>query len=116
MSTTIHSIERAKDRCNLKNVKSAERFIERAIERGKRAEDCKSWEKSYLVREARNGCVAIAYNGFCYIINNEGKCVTVYKLPKWFGKRKHFDGKERIRDYKKYCKNNIVYSEKCCSV
>lgn len=108
---TIHGVDRMKDRCNMKNQRSAVKSIRLALMRGKRAEDCTSWERSYLSNEAYADCVAIAYNGFCYIINSKGQCVTVYPLPAWFGKKKHFDGKERIRDYKKYCKNNAVYQE-----
>ena len=113
MGTTLHSIDRAKERCHFKNQRTAEKNIARAIERGKRAEDYASWERSYLSKEAYDNCTAIAYNSFCYIINEEGDCVTVYQLPAWFGKKKRFDGKEKIRDYKKYCKNNAAYVESC---
>ena len=105
--STLHGIERVKKRCNLKNQKTISKNIRLALERGKRAEDCSSWEKSFLSREAYDDCTAIAYNDHCYIFNREGRCVTMYKLPTWFGKKKHFDGKERIRNYKKYCKNKI---------
>ena len=114
-TTTLHSIDRAMERCSLKNQRSAEKNIDRAIQKGKRAEDCTSWERSFLSKEAYDNCVALAYNGFCYIINEYGACVTVYSLPAWFGKKKHFDGKERIRDYKKYCKSNQGYWERCMS-
>ena len=48
---------------------------------------------------------AIAYNNFCYIVSEEGFCVTLYPLPVWFGKKKHFNGKERIRNMKAYARN-----------
>ena len=115
MTTTLHSIDRAMERCSLKNQRSAEKNISRAIQRGKRAEDCTSWERSYLSKEAHDNCTAVVYNSFCYIINESGLCVTIYPLPAWFGKKKHFDGKERIRDYKKYCKSNQAYWEQSVS-
>lgn len=111
MTATLHSLDRSKERCKIRNTNSAEKNISRAIERGKRAEDFTSWERAYLSIEAYNNCTAIAYNNFCYIINEYGACVTIHALPSWFGKKKHFDGKERIRNYKKYCKNNLSYME-----
>lgn len=108
---TMHGVDRIKERCNLKNQRSAVKSIKLALKRGKRAEDFTSWERDYLSKEAYGDCFAIAYNSFCYIVNSQGSCVTVYPLPAWFGKKKHFDGKERIRDYKKYCKNNTGYQE-----
>lgn len=102
---TYHSINRAKERKNLKNQRVAERNIVRAVERGKRAEDFTSWERDFLEGECKNDCVAVAYNGFCYIVNSQDVCLTLYPLPSWFGKKKRFDGKERIRDYKKYQKH-----------
>ena len=113
--STIHSIDRAKERAGI-NEKKAEKMISLAIERGKTSVDFTSWERNYLQNEAYDDCVAIAFNGFCYIVNSQGFCVTLYKLPSWFGKKKHYDGKERIRDYKKYCKNNIDYCEQIAFV
>lgn len=108
---TIHGVSRAKERRKVKNVRSAEKNVTMAIQRGKRAEDCTSWERAYLSNEAYDNCVAIAYNNFCYIVNTAGVCVTLYPLPIWFGKKKHFNGKERIRDYKQYCRNNMDFYE-----
>lgn len=48
---TLHSLQRAKERCNLKNPRSAVNNIQRAFARGKRAEDCTSWERTYLSSE-----------------------------------------------------------------
>lgn len=109
--TTLHSIDRLKERCNIKNYKAAERDISLAIQRGKHAEQYAPWERTYLSAEAYDNCTAIAYNNFCYIINEFGMCVTVYNLPAWFGQKKHFAGKERICDYKKYCKANRFYRD-----
>ena len=109
---TVHGVSRAKVRCNVKNVRSAEKNVTLALQRGKRAEDLTSWEREYLSKEAHDDCTAIAYNNFCYIVNSAGACVTLYPLPTWFGKKKHFDGKERIRNYKQYCRNNSGFCER----
>ena len=112
---TLHSLERAKERMGM-NKKVAVKQIKHALERGKTAKGFSSWEKAYLEKEAYGGCVAIAYNGYCYIFNNDNDCVTMYSLPVWFGKRKHFDGKKRIRNYKSYSKNMMqeyYYDEDC---
>lgn len=108
--TTIHCIDRAKERAGL-NEKRAEKMVALAIERGKTADSFTSWERSYLKGEENDNCIAIAFAGYCYLINYQCECITMYPLPSWFGKKKHFDGKERIRNYKKYCKNNSLYLE-----
>ena len=106
---TVHGVSRAKERCNVKNVRSAEKNIMLALQRGKRAEDLTSWERAYLSKEAHDDCTAIAYNNFCYIVNPAGVCVTLYPLPSWFGKKKHFNGKDRIRNYRQYCRNIVTF-------
>lgn len=100
---SYHSIVRAKERLGY-NAKNALKQINRALDRGKSAEDFTSWERDYLRNECadRADAKAIAYNNFCYIVGDDGKCVTMYELPAWFGKKKHFDGKERIRKAKAY--------------
>ncbi len=104
---TVHSVERAKERAGL-NERKAYKMIDHALERGKRAEDFSSWERDYLKGECKGNTTAIAYNNFCYIVNEEGFCVTLYPLPTWFGKKKHFNGKERIRNMKVYSRNNAI--------
>lgn len=107
---TYHSIERAKERAGI-NKKNAENHIKRAITRGKTADQFTSWEREYLQGECTDTTIAIAYNNFCFIVSETGKCVTMYPLPIWFGKKKHFDGKERIRNMKSYARNHN-YEEK----
>ena len=102
---SYHSLTRAKERLGY-NEKNALKQINRAKERGKTAENFTSWEREYLENEAGIGTYAIAYNNFCYIIGADGICVTMYALPAWFGKKKHFDGKERIRNAKAYSRYN----------
>lgn len=112
--TTRHSIRRAKDRCNLKNSRTAEKHIALALQRGKRAEDFTSWEHDFLANKAHDDCTAIAYNNFCYIVNSAGACVTLLPLPSWFGKKKHFDGKTHIRNFKQYSRYNASFREQMC--
>lgn len=104
---TKHSVERAKERTPY-NGKTAVRFVENGIARGKTAKDFRQKEREYLENCAYNNCVAKAYNGFCLIISDTGNCVTIYRLPEWFGKKRYFDGKQRVRNAKKY----IVYHTK----
>lgn len=109
---TVHGAERMKERCNLKSQKNIAKSIELAIQRGKRAEDLSSWERNFIEKDNRNDCTAIAYNGYCYIIGPNNVCITIYALPTWFGKKKLFNGKERIRNIRKYSKLNNAY-ENC---
>lgn len=102
---TVHSLERAKERIGF-NERKAHKMIDLALERGKSAKDFSSWEKDYLENESKSNTTAIAYNNFCYIVNENGFCVTLYPLPSWFGKKKHFNGKERIRNMKVYSRNH----------
>ncbi len=106
---TVHGVHRAKARHNLKNLRSVEKNVQLAFQRGKRAEDCTSWEREFLNTIVRDDCTAIAYNNFCYIFGASGTCVTLYPLPAWFGKKKAFNGKERIRNYKSYCRHNVDF-------
>lgn len=106
---TYHSIVRAKERIGTKNVQSAEKNIALARSRGKRAQEFSSWERSFLRHTERYDCQAIAYNNFCYIFSEDDVCITLYPLPVWFGKKKHFDGKERIRHMKKYQRYRMDY-------
>lgn len=98
---THHSIDRAKERINL-NEKKALRNITIALERGNSSEHYNStMEKTYLENRNIDG-IALAYNNVCYIFNYQGECITVYPLPKWWEKKKMYNGKEKIRNPKKY--------------
>ena len=89
-------------------IKRANKMIALALERGKTADDFTSWEREYLKGESKGDSIAIAYNNFCYIVNKNGFCVTLYPLPAWFGKKKQFNGKERIRNAKAYARNHMM--------
>ncbi len=98
---SYHAARRARERLGLK-AKSAERETVKAFTDGLTAEDLTSRERDYLVRKGLHGCSPRVYNGSCYIFSENMVCVTVYKLPAWFGKRQFFDGKTKIRNPKNY--------------
>ena len=105
--TTVHSVMRAKQRFGY-NRKTAEHLIRNAIERGKTAEDFRTGkEREWIEQCCSEGIGAAIYNGFCFILTDEKKCVTLYRVPYWFGKRGIYDGKERIRKAVKYNRLNI---------
>ncbi len=98
---SYHSIQRAYERTQFKK-SAVPRFVEKGIERGKTADDFNQDEKKYLENQSRDNCTAKAYNGYCLIISDQGNCVTLYRLPEWFGKKRFYNGKDRIRNVKHY--------------
>ncbi len=102
---TEHSIRRTSERTGFRG-ESAVRFIENGMSRGKTAADFTQDENEYLSRIPYDNCTAMAYNGYCLIISDKGDCVTVYRLPEWFGKKRFYDGKTRIRNVKRYSMHN----------
>ena len=108
--TTFHALQRTRERTGF-NAKTSQRFIASAIKRGKSAETFTAKERAYLQRqEARQGCWTVVYDGYCFIIGNDGYCVTMYRLPQWFGKIQ-YDGKQKIRDAKKYMRFYDYYEQ-----
>lgn len=105
---THHSIERTKQRAKLNN-ESAMRMIERARARGKGMEDFKSRERDYLLGKSEEEKRALVYDHYCFIFGLEGKCITMYEVPSWFGKKKNYSGKKAIRNVKKYIRCNPEY-------
>ena len=105
---TYHSLQRAEERTRF-NGKAARRFIENGLTRGKTADDYTKEERRYLSSIAYDDCIAKAYNGYCLIISSDGDCVTLYPLPDWFGKKKHYDGKTQIRNVKRYAAAYAAY-------
>ena len=103
---TNHSIERANERTRY-NGKTAIRFIENGIARGKTADQFAQKESKYLTSLARDNCVAKAYNGYCLIVSEYGACVTIYRLPEWFGKKRYYDGKKQVRNVKSYAASRM---------
>ncbi len=89
LAVTEHYVERIGERANVKNVKKAERMAEMAWLRGKRSSDFKHGtnENHYLANKSREGCVAIANGGFCYIFSSDINIITIFSLPNWFEKK-----------------------------
>lgn len=96
-----HSVIRANERTPYTG-KAAIRFIENGIRRGKTAEHFTQKENRYLVSQSREGCIAKAYEGFCFIVNELQVCVTLYRLPEWFGRKRYYDSKAPVRNVKRY--------------
>ena len=106
-----HSLARAKERAGL-NAKRAQRVISLALYNGKSAEDYSGKESKYLQNKSTRNCTAVAYQGFCMIISDTTyACVTMYQLPNWFGKSTRYDGKEKIRNLRKYNRMHINFDE-----
>ena len=102
MEASYHSIVRANERTRYSG-DTAVRFIENGLQRGKAADEFSQDENRYLKRASNRGCTALAYNGFCLIVNGEGKCVTLFPLPAWFGKKRFYERKVLICNARKYC-------------
>lgn len=107
--TSHHSLKRAKERLGF-NRKYAASVIENGIRRGQPACNFRPGaEKKWLERRSQQGCEALAYNGLCIIVSPDGNCVTVYELPRWFGKKVRFDRRNRR------IRNRVRYQKMCCT-
>lgn len=108
---TYHSIVRTEERARM-NQASAIRMISRAKARGQESGCFPAKERKYLEVKELYGMHALYYTGFCFIFNEEYKCVTMFPVPIWFGKKINYRGKEQIRSPKKYSRNNLdVFEE-----
>ena len=106
--TSRHSLERAKERLGF-NRKYAASIIENGIQRGQAAYSFRaSAEREWLEKRSQHGYQALAYNGLCIIVSPSGFCVTVYELPRWFGKKAQFDHRNRR------IRNSVRYQKMCC--
>ena len=98
--TTNHYIERAKERCSL-NIDEAKRLENRARKNGKRTEELTGIQKSYFKIKERTGIEPVLYQGYIFIYSGE-TCVTLYEMPEALNRKHYFNGKEQIRNIKKY--------------
>lgn len=112
--TSKHSLVRAKERLGL-NPSMAEHFIRNAISRGKRIDDYRPGkEREWLEQRNTEGFIILVYNNYCFIVKEESQlCITLYSLPQWFGKRKFYSEKGKIRNYCKYQKFNCWQLDAC---
>ena len=106
MMTTLHSIERAKERTGM-NPRAAEHFMRNALERGKDKTmfTCEQKRRWLAAKEDACGCQALVYNGMCLIVDR-GVVITVYEVPGWFKRSARYSGKERIRNRAKFARFN----------
>ncbi len=105
---TYHSILRTHERAGL-GVDSAVRMIYNAKERGKRAKEFPARERRYMLGKERDGSYLKYYAGYCFVFNEEHACVTMFLAPDWFGKKAKYNGKDVVRNSKRYAR---CYPEK----
>ena len=108
--TTYHALQRTSERTGL-SINSSQRFITNALERGRQAADFTAKEREYLQRRETEGkCRTVVYNSYCLIVGDGGCCITMFPLPKWFGK-KLYDGKQEVRNARKYIRYCDYYEQ-----
>ena len=114
--TTVHGMDRALERIGLRRSK-AEAFLEAGVTYGKTAESFKlAADRKYLESKSSEGIVAKVHQGYCFIVSTEWNgCITVYKLPDWFGKTHRYNGKKKIRNPMRYSRKYGYYilDERC---
>ena len=105
---TKHSLNRAKERAGL-NERRARKMMDLARQRGIRSNECR-WmvDKTFLESKCNEDVEAVAYNGFCFILDRDTQhCITVFPLPKDFGRKKTYyrstERRENQRLYNMYC-------------
>ena len=106
--TTLHAIQRTNERTGF-NLKTSERFISNAIQRGKSSEEFIDRERHYLLQAVKDDRKALVYNSYCFIVSDENICITMFPVPKWFGKKKSFYNKSKHA--RKYQLNNNFETE-----
>ena len=111
MSTTLHSIERARERAGM-NPRAAEHFMRNALERGrdKTMFTCEKKRRWLSAKEEACGCRALVYNDMCLIVDRD-VIITLFEVPGWFRRSGCYCGKERIRNRAKFDKFNRHLTE-----
>ena len=100
--TTYHAVQRTQERAGMSTGK-AERFVRNAVKRGLGVDSFKSIEHEYLKSyDTEDGCRAVVYNSYCFVISGEDNCITMFALPDWFGKNNKNKKKQQLRDVTKY--------------
>ncbi len=103
-----HYLERAKERMGL-NQSRAIRAEGLVYARGLVSTALPKKERIYMESKETDLSFPRLYNGYIYIYNTEGLCLTVYKAPEWFGKRDRYEGKQEIRDPWKYRRYSLGF-------
>lgn len=111
MTTTLHSIERAKERAGM-NPRAAEHFMRNALERGKDKTmfSCEQKRKWLAAKENACGYRALVYNDMCLIVDRD-VVITLYEVPDWFKRASRYCGRERIRNRARFEKFNRTMPE-----
>ena len=105
MITTTHGLLRTKERTGF-NEKASIRLIKNAAIRAPAGETLSKRDRDYLLRKEVGGHRAIVYNAHCYIMSYDNYIITMFPVPKWFGKKEYYDRKHKVRDPKKYVRYN----------
>ena len=108
--TTYHAIIRTMERTGLDRT-AAVQFIGKAMERGKGTEFFNGEVRRYLESKSADGQRAIVYGFYCFIISAEDICITMYSISDRLNDKKHYDGKQKIRDIRKYMRFNSDYQQ-----
>ena len=106
--TTLHALQRTNERTGF-NLKTSERFISNAIQRGKGAENFIDRERHYLLQAAEDSKKALVYNSYCFIISADNICITMFPVPKWFGKKMQYSCKNKIKRTRNYQRHKDFY-------
>jgi len=99
---TRHGLKRAQERTGFTS-SAAARLIERAIYHGIGSDSADKWNKEYLEKRCVDGKRAVLYNGFCVIIGEDDRCITLWKMD---SAKPHFRGKEKIKNVKNFMRMN----------
>lgn len=98
---TKHSIERARERAGLSKQAALNNF-KKAYSFGIPAEELPSRESKYMLEKSDGANEMLLYGDFLYLFKEDGTCITMYHTPAWFNRKSNYDGKEKIRNPKKY--------------
>lgn len=95
------SITRAKELAGL-NRKRAVKMMDLARARGITSDQCKwSSDRRYLENRSTEKKVAVAFNGYCFIMERASmNCITIQRLPKDFGRKKTCYSNAKRDDWK----------------
>lgn len=114
MKITRHYLERANERFGM-NETEAKRALQKALVKGKRAQDLTSKERSFLAKkEMFANATPVVYGNMIFIFTGEDICATVYEAPEWFGKKRLYENKELIRNPKRYLRYSPTFAMGVC--
>ena len=106
---TKHGFVRTMERSGRSDQQAA-RMIANAWARGKSAEQLpQTWQRRYLAHcdsLLSDGSTNLrVYDEYLFIFSAAGRLITMYALPKGFGRKRVYDGKTRVRNARRYARN-----------